>query len=71
MRKLPRSIEVVDWDMAAILRNKTEAERLSIAWGMWQSARDMLSTLLRHEHPDWKEQEVQQEVARRLAHATR
>jgi hypothetical protein len=65
------NVEVVEPDMAAILRQKTEAERLRIAWGMWKSARDMLRHLLRAEHHDWSEAAVQQEAARRLAHGTR
>ena len=66
----PRRIEVVEPVMAQILRGKTEAERLAIAWGMWRSARDMLSNLTRAEHPEWRDEEVQQEVARRMAHGT-
>ncbi len=64
------TIEIVDRDMAAILRTKTEAERLQIAWGMWRSARTMLDNLLRAEHPDWDDRRRQQEVARRLSHGT-
>ena len=63
------TVEVVDPEMAAILRQKTEAERLQIAWGIWRSARDMLLHLLRAEHPDWSEAAVRQEVARRLSGA--
>jgi hypothetical protein len=58
-----RTIEVVDPEMAAILRAKSEADRLRIAWGMWRSARDMLRNLLRAEHPDWSEQAIAREVA--------
>jgi hypothetical protein len=65
------TVEVVDPDMAVILRQKTEAERLRIAWGMWKSARDMLLQLLRAEHPDWSEADIQRETARRLAHGAR
>ena len=66
-RTLPKTIEVVEWDVVAILRTKTEAERLAIAWGMWRSARDMIRNLLRAEHPDWSDAQVQREAARRLA----
>jgi hypothetical protein len=68
---LPQHLDVVDVAMARILRTKTEAERLAIGWGMWRSARDMLQSLLRSEHPDWSEAQVRQETARRLAHGTR
>jgi hypothetical protein len=66
----PTTIEVVDLEMADVLREKTEAERLRIAWGMWCSARDMLRNPLRAEHCDWSAQDVDREVARRLAHGT-
>jgi hypothetical protein len=64
-------VEVIDPAMAEILRQKSGAERLRIAWGMWRSARDMLYNLLRAQQREWSEQQVQQEVARRLAHGTR
>ncbi len=54
--------------MADVLRQKTYAERLQIAWGLWRSARLMLVNLLRVEHPDWNDAEVNREVARRLSH---
>lgn len=63
-------IEAVDPIMADVLRKKTEAERLQIAWGMWRSARDMLRTLLRAQHPEWSQVEVERETARRLSHGT-
>jgi hypothetical protein len=63
-------IEIVDHQMAEILAAKTEAERLEIAWGMWRSARRMLTQLLMHENPDWSAEKIQQEVSRRLASGT-
>lgn len=39
--------------MAEILAAKTEAERLEISWGMWRSARRMLTNLVTAEHSDW------------------
>jgi lauroyl/myristoyl acyltransferase len=63
-------IEIVDRQMAEILAAKTEAERLAISWGMWRSARRMLTQLLTHEHADWSAEEVQREVSRRLASGT-
>jgi len=60
--------EVVDDEMAAVLRTKTGAERLAIASAMYTSARRMLLSHLTAEHPDWSEEEVQREAARRLSH---
>ena len=60
--------EVVGDATAAILRQKTEAERLAIAFGMWDFARDMIRANLRVEHPDWPAERVQRETARRMSH---
>ena len=64
----PRQIEVVDDAMADVLRRKTGQERLKIAFGLWSSARRMLLSYLRAEHPDWSEDQVNREAARRLSH---
>ncbi|MCB1033225.1 MAG: hypothetical protein KDD47_05265 [Acidobacteria bacterium] len=64
----PRQVEVVDDDMARVLRSKTGAERLTIAFGMFTSARRMLLSHLRASHPGWSHDEILREVARRLSH---
>lgn len=60
--------ECVDESMAEVLRNKTEAERLAIANGMWRSARRMIEHQIRSAHPEWTPAEIQRETARRLSH---
>jgi hypothetical protein len=65
---LTQSIEVVDDEMAKVMRSKTGAERLRIASGMYASARRMLLSHLRAEHPDWEEERIQREAAGRLSH---
>jgi Rv0078B-related antitoxin len=67
-RPMPAKIEMVDDQMAKILRAKTGAERLRIASGMYANARRMLLTHLLAEHPDWDEKRIQHEAARRLSH---
>ena len=61
-------IEVVDDEMARILREKTGAERLKIASDLFSSARRMIASHLAAEHPDWDEERVQQETSRRISH---
>ena len=61
-------VEVISDEMAAILRQKTGAERLRIASLMYGSARRMLLSHLRAEHPDWDAGRVEREAARRLSH---
>ncbi|HYU34115.1 MAG TPA: hypothetical protein VEW48_18320 [Thermoanaerobaculia bacterium] len=70
---MPRSlddlrIELVDADMARILRAKTGAERLKIASDMFASARRMIASHLASEHPDWDEEQIQRETSRRISH---
>ena len=64
----PRQIEVVDDDLARVLQAKTGAERLQIAFSMFASARRMLISHLTSQHPDWSEDDVHREAARRLSH---
>lgn len=63
-----RGLEVVDETMARVLRDKTEAQRLAIANNLWVYARDLLRSVLRQEHPDWTDEQIQREAARRLSH---
>jgi hypothetical protein len=61
-------IEIVDDEMAAVLRSKTGAERLKIANDMFVSARRMIASHLAAEHPDWDEERVQKETSSRISH---
>lgn len=65
---LPQELEVVDDAMARVYAAKSGAERLAIASGMFRSAREMLLSHLRTEHPEWSEERVHQEATRRLSH---
>jgi Rv0078B-related antitoxin len=60
-------IDVIDDRVAAILRQKTDAERMAIGFRMWQYARDMLQAEVVHEQPHLTEAEIQREVARRIS----
>ena len=62
--------DAVDDMMAMILRSKTPAERLEIAFGMWRYARNTILRIVQAEHPEWEPAEVQRETARRLLHGT-
>ena len=61
-------IEIVDWDVAAVLRRKSGMERLRLAHEAWELARDRLATFLSARHPELGQEEIQRQVARRLAH---
>jgi hypothetical protein len=70
MRGPPKNIETPDDRVVEILRSKTPAERLAIGMEMWSSARRMLESLLSQEHPEWDEERVSRELARRLSHGS-
>lgn len=63
-----RDAEVVDDEMARILRGMTGAERLKIASDMFSSARRMIASHLAAEHPDWDQERIERETARRISH---
>lgn len=68
--KLVAQDDAVDDRMAMILRSKTPAERLEIAFGMWRYAQNTILRIVQAEHPEWAPVEVQRETARRLLHGT-
>lgn len=61
-------LERLDPEMARVLAAKTGAERLAIADGLFASARRMLRSYLASVHPEWSDEEVNAETARRLSH---
>ena len=68
LRLDPGQIEVIDDAMAEILRHKTPAERIRMGFTLWASAHNMLKVHLKKIHPEWNEDRVEKEVARRLSH---
>ena len=61
-------VEVIDDDVVKVLREKTPAERLEIAFAMWRSTRNLLIATVSDAHPEWSSARVAEEVARRLSH---
>jgi len=68
VRLNPKQIEVVDDQVAAILRTKTPAERLKMAFDLWDMASRMITGYLKSQHPDWSQEQIQKETAHRLSH---
>jgi hypothetical protein len=64
----PSRIEVPDDAVVELLRRMTPAERLALANRMWVSARNAVDFIVRRQHPEWNDQQLQQEVARRILH---
>ena len=64
----PRRIEVVDAEVARILRGMSGVDRLRLAHEAWELARERLIAFVGSRHPQWSKEEVGKEVAKRLAH---
>jgi len=60
-------VEVIDDQMAQILRGKSGAEKLRQVDEMNQAARELIEASVRSIHPDWSDETVRREVARRVA----
>lgn len=71
LRRNPERIEVMDDDMAEVLRRMTGAERLAIANDIFIRVREMYRSDARSLHPDWTEKEVNLEAGWRMLSATR
>ena len=59
-------VEIIDPMMVEILRNKSPAQRLAQAFGMWDFAVMMLSAVIRQEQPELSTSEVQRAIYRRI-----
>jgi len=66
----PRRIEAVDPVVAAILRAKAPYERVAMMAQAHRTARLLLRAQIMRMNPDWTEDDVRREVARRLASGT-
>ena len=63
------SIDVVDDDIAEVLRRKSPAQRIQMAAEANDTARMLMAGGIRFTHPDWSDESVQREVARRMLDA--
>ena len=66
----PRQIEVLDEDWADVLRPKTTVERLAMIVDANRFLRLRLEGQLHTDHPDWSDQQVAAEIARRMLGGT-
>lgn len=67
MRLDAGQIEVIDDVMADVLRAKSGAERLQMLDGFFRSARELVSAGVRAQHPEWDQEQIDRETARRLS----
>ena len=64
----PRRIEVVDDEVARVLRAKSGMDRLRLAHEAWDLARQRLTAFVSARQPQWSPEDVRKEVAKRLAY---
>jgi hypothetical protein len=69
MLELP-PFDMPDEVMVEVLRNMTPVQRLTVGNNMWVSARRGIEYMLRSDHPDWDDEQVRREVARRMLRGT-
>ena len=62
-------IEIVDPIVAKCLREKTFAERLEMVFDANRTMRLLIAGGVRTRNPDWSDEQIQQEVVRRILHA--
>jgi len=60
------NFEWVDEHVIEILRSKAPAERVAMILDANDMARSLASAGIRYIHPEWDEQQLQAEVARRM-----
>ena len=63
----PRRIEVIDDATAAMFRRFTPAERFAKIDEAYRSARWIILAGIRDRHPDWTEEQCQDEASRRIS----
>lgn len=68
MTDIGRDIELLDRNHAAILRRKTGLASLKSAYSLMGFARQMLAAGVHQSYPQWTEQQIRREVARRFSH---
>ena len=69
-KKRPPCVEILDPMIVEVLRRKTPAERVEMIFDANRTVRLLLEGHLRWRHPDWDDQAVMQEIARRMCFGT-
>ncbi len=67
----PRRIELLDPEMVAILKTKSPAEKLAMAFDSHQFAFDVQCCQIQAAHPEWPISDVQAAVVRRFSRGSR
>ena len=62
-----RRIELLDPDVVAMLKAKSSAERLNVAFELHRLARGVIFSRIRSQHPEWTVADVDKAAARRMS----
>jgi hypothetical protein len=71
MRLDNRQIEVIDDNVAEILKKKTGQERLEMVWDSWTYFNKRLEAHIKNSHPEWTQEDIRKEMVRRVLHGTK
>jgi len=63
-------IEMLDDDMAEVLKTKSPAERLKIANFLFNSAKLLIKASLKAQFPDWDEKRLTDEMLARISNGS-
>ncbi len=69
-RPLPKTIEIIDEQLAAALRQKSPAEKIEMIAAANRTARLLAAAGVRYQHPDWDDERVRMEVIKRVSSGT-
>ena len=69
-RAIP-NFDVIDDDLAAVMRTKSPAEKVAMVDAANRTARLLAAAGVRYFHPDWTEEQVRAEVIRRVTGGTK
>lgn len=67
----PRNLEVVDDQLAEVLRCKSPAEKVAMVAAANRTARLLAAAGIRFQHPEWDDSQIQAEVIRRVTGGTK
>lgn len=67
----PRNVEVVDDQLAQVLRRKSPAEKVEMVVAANRTARLLAAAGIRYQHPEWNDAQIQAEVIRRVTSGTK
>ncbi|MCZ2340980.1 MAG: hypothetical protein LC104_04190 [Bacteroidales bacterium] len=64
----PHRIEVISDDVVRMMKSKTPAEKIALVGTANRTGRLLMAAGIRILHPDWTEEQVQQEIILRMNH---